>query len=255
MFPLPFQKNNNDYYYPSASLGFTFSNLLKNLSWLSYGKLRTNYAEVGSDAPYYSTNNTYTIVSPFGNLLQASVDDIKSNANLKPERTKSEEIGLELSFLKERLGLDATYYHTKTVDQILPVALSSSTGYASEFLNSGAVLNKGVEISLYATPVSTNSFRWKIQANWSQNKNKVLELFKDANGVEAQNLRLALFQRGVTVNATLGQAFGTIWGTNFVYTNGQKTVGDNGRYLFSPIGPIGNINPDWIGGVTKQLPL
>src|SRR5678810_322425 len=119
---------NNTYYYPSVSGGFVFSKLL-TLPWLSYGKLRANYAEVGNSAPALSVYDTYTHdhndVS-FGTATLFSVPDTKNNQNLKPERTKSAEFGTELSFFKNRLGVDFTYYSTKSVDQILPCLLYTS---------------------------------------------------------------------------------------------------------------------------------
>lgn len=248
-------QGNNSYYYPSASLGFAFSELLKQTPWISYGKVRGNYAEVGNDAPIYSVYDIYTIIPPFGSNAQTSVPNVKNNANLKPERTKSSEIGLEMAFFKNRAGFDVTYYDAKTVDEIVPVTLSTATGYSSSFLNSGTVRNRGVELTVYGTPVRTSNFSWTINVNWTRNRNKVLALFTDATGQEAQNLLLGRFQGGITLNATLNAPYGTIRGTNFIYTNGQRTVGANGRYLKTSTSNeiIGNMNPDWIGGVNNRF--
>jgi TonB-linked SusC/RagA family outer membrane protein len=241
---------NNAYYYPSISGGFVFSKLLPQATWLSYGKLRANYAQVGADAPIYKTLDVYNIVPPFGSSPQASVFGIRNNPDLKPEETKSYEIGLELAFLKNRAGLDISYYSAKTFDQILPVTVSTATGYSSKFLNAGTMQNKGIEISAYGTPVKTSDFSWTINANWTRNRNKVIELFEGAD-----NLLLATFQGGISLNATLKQPYPTIRGTNFIFTNGQPTVGANGRYLTSPTSNeiIGNANTDWIGGINNTL--
>jgi TonB-linked SusC/RagA family outer membrane protein len=246
---------NNTYYYPSISAGFTFSELLKNWTWLSYGKLRANYAQVGSDAPYYSTLDTYTIGTPFGSLPQTLFNPTKNNANLKPEQTKSKEIGLELAFLHNRLGLDATYYVTNTFDEIMPVNVSPATGYTAEFLNAGNVQNKGVELSVNGTPIKTNDFNWKITVNFTAAYNKVTKLYTDASGKEATNLLLASFQNGESLNAPLGESLGTIRGTDYIYTNGKKTVGPDGQYLISPTGnnDIGNTNPNWTGGINNSF--
>jgi TonB-linked SusC/RagA family outer membrane protein len=246
---------NNSYYYPSASIGFAFSELLKSTPWLSYGKLRANYAQVGNDAPIYSVNDVYSIIPPFGSNAQTSVASTKNNANLKPERTKSQELGLDMAFLKNRVGFDVTLYKAKTVDEIVPVTLSTATGYSSSFLNSGTVENKGIELSVFGTPLKTNSFSWTVNVNWTKNRNKVLALFKDATGQEASNLVLGTFQGGISLNATLNQPYGTIRGTNFVYTNGEKTIGTNGRYVKTATSNevIGNSNPDWIGGVNNTF--
>lgn len=241
---------NNAYNYPAASLGFVFSKLISNnLPWLSYGKLRANYAEVGASAPAHRLYDTYIINTSFGSSSLTSAGLTKNNPDLKPERTKSVEYGVEMQFLKNRIGLDFTYYNTKTKDQILPAPVSRSTGYSAKYINAGEVENKGIEVSLSATPVKSKDFSWDIAINYTRNRNKVLDL-----GGEIDNLQLGSFQGGVSINAALGEPYGTIRGSNFVYTNGQKTVSPTtGRYLFSATSNevIGNVNPDWIGGVNN----
>jgi TonB-linked SusC/RagA family outer membrane protein len=248
-------EENNVYYYPSASVGFVFSKLIPDASWLTYGKLRANYAQVGNDAPIYSVFDTYSIIPPFGSNAQASVNSTRNNPNLKPERTQSYEAGVEMQFLKSRAGLDFTYYRAKTIDQILPVIVSTSTGYSSKFLNAGTVENKGIELSLYGSPVKNRDFTWNMNVNFTRNRNRVLELFKSESGKSADNLVLASFQGGVSLNATLDQPYGTIRGSNYVYTNGRKTVGATGRYLISTTSNeiIGDPNPDWIAGINNSF--
>jgi TonB-linked SusC/RagA family outer membrane protein len=250
-------EGNNTYYYPSASLGFAFSQLLKTTPWLSYGKVRINYAQVGNDAPIYSVYDIYKITDPFGSNPQTFISTTKNNAELKPERTRSFEVGLEAAFLKNRVGFDLTYYKARSIDQIVPVTLSTATGYSRAFFNSGTVENRGVELTLYGSPVQTKNFSWNINLNWTRNRNEVIALFKDASGQEAKNLSLSNFQGGITINASLGEAYGTIRGTNFVYTNGEKTIGTNGRYIKANGGSsnevIGNINPDWLGGINNSF--
>ncbi len=241
--------NNNSYNYPSASLGFAFSKLM-NKSWLSYGKVRANYAEVGADAPSSVLKDPYDYQTPFDGNPMFSIPGTKNNENLKPERTKAYEAGLEMAFFNSRLGFDVTYYKQNTVDQILAVAVSRATGYNSKYVNAGDVENKGIELSLYGTPISKGEFSWKVDVNWSRNRNKVVAL------AEGDNLLLGSFQGGVTLNAALGQPYGQIRGTNFVYhANGGKIVGSNGRYLISGTANevIGNVNPDWIGGINNSF--
>jgi TonB-linked SusC/RagA family outer membrane protein len=244
-------EGNNSYWYPSASLGFVFSKLLPSMPWLSYAKLRGNYAQVGNDAPLYSVLDVYNIVTPFGSSPTTTTPNTKNNPDLKPERTSSAEVGLEAAFLRNRAGFDLTYYNARTIDQILPLAVSTATGYSSKFLNSGTIENKGIELSVFGTPIKTADFDWTINVNWTRNRNKVVELFPGAD-----NLVLATFQGGVSLNATLGQPYGTIRGSNFVFTNGQKTIDPaTGRYQLSETANevIGNPNPDWIGGINNTF--
>jgi len=249
-------ESNNAYYYPSVSLGFVFSRLLPTATWLSYGKLRANYAQVGNSAPANSLFDVYTAVAPFGSQTQYSVSGTKNNPALKPELTKSCEVGVEAAFLKNRLGFDVSYYNAQSYNQILPVAVSTATGYSALYVNAGTIRNKGVEVSLNGSPVSGKNFTWNMTLNWTRNRNKVEDLFKDpATGNVTENLVLGSFQGGVTLNATLGQPYGTIRGSNFIYTNGEKTVDANGRYMISTTSNevIGDPNPDWIAGLNTNL--
>ncbi|RYE14662.1 MAG: TonB-dependent receptor, partial [Sphingobacteriaceae bacterium] len=204
----------NEYYYPSVAGGFIFSELLKDYKWLSYGKLRANYAEVGNDASPYSLTNTYTLGTAFGSIPQSYISITQNTPLLKPERTRSTEGGIELQFFGSRLGLDASYYVTNTIDQLIPVPVSTSTGYSFKYQNSGTVQNKGLEISLNGTPVKTKDFSYQVNVNFTRNRNKLVATYTDATGNEADNLVLGSFQGGISINATLGQPLGTIRGTD-----------------------------------------
>jgi TonB-linked SusC/RagA family outer membrane protein len=241
---------NNIYYYPSASLGFIFSRFIPENEAVTFGKIRLNYAEVGNTAPPLSVLDVYNLGTPFGDASLASVATTKNNSDLKPEQTTSLEAGLEMRFLNDKLGFDLTWYKMNTVDQIIPAAVSRTTGYSAKFINAGDVENTGVELQVFARPVNRPNFKWRIDVNWARNRNKVLDL----GGID--NLLLGSFQGGVSINASLNEPYGTIRGRNFVYDdNGNKIVGANGRYLQSATASeiIGNINPDWTGGVYNTL--
>ena len=151
-----------------------------------------------------------------------------SNPGLKPERTKSIEAGLELSMFKSRAGLDLAVYKSNTINQIMPVSVSSATGYESKYVNAGEIQNKGIELSLRATPVQVSGFQWDIILNWAKNLNEVVSL---QEGIE--NLQLAALQGGVTINARVGEPYGTIQGTEYVYLNGQKVINATGYYAIT----------------------
>lgn len=248
-------QENSAYVYPSVSSNFILSQVLK-YDWLSFAKIRANYAEVGSDAPFASIIDTYSKPSPFGSITLFSLPNTKNNAYLKPERTKALEAGLEMMFKDSRLGFDFGMYKNNTVDQILPVSISTATGYSTKYVNSGEVENKGLEIAFMAKPVKTENFTWDIILNWAKNVNKVISLY---DGVD--NLQLASFQGGVSINATVGQPYGTIQGSDFVYdkATGEKVINStgyrDGYYKISAASDIviGNINPDWNAGLTNRF--
>ncbi|MFD1873393.1 SusC/RagA family TonB-linked outer membrane protein [Hymenobacter bucti] len=244
-------KGNNAYFYPSAALGFVFSELTKESApWLSYGKVRGNYAEVGQSALPYSVFSGFDKPTPFGNVPLFSVPSTQNNPDLKPERTKSAEIGVEAAFLNSRIGFEANIYQSNTINQIITITTSGAIGYTGRVVNAGTVRNRGVELSGYVSPIRNENFTWTINANWTKNQNRVTELL---NGVD--NIVLATYQGGVTTNATVGRAINSIRGQNFVYQNGQRVVGTNGYYSKSATSneEIANPNPNWTGGVSNTL--
>lgn len=240
---------NNSYYYPAASLGIIFSEKIPENDIVSFGKVRLNYASVGNGAQPLSLYDTYTLQAAYDGNTVASAPTNKNNPDLKPEITNSFEAGLEMRFLKSRVGFDLTLYKMNTVNQVLLASVSRATGYNNKYINAGDIENKGVEVALFVHPVHTKNFDWKVDLNWSANRNKVLDL----NGID--NLQLAAMQGGVSINAALGEAYGTIRGSDYIYKDGKRVVGSNGRYLRTTTSNniIGNINPDWIGGLTNSF--
>jgi outer membrane receptor protein involved in Fe transport len=247
---------NNVYYYPSVTGSFLFSNLLKK-EWLSLGKIRLNYAEVGNSAPALRLKDTYRIEASFSGTSLAMVPDVKLNPDLKPERQRAFEAGLEMNFLKNRLGFDLALYKNNTFDQLLPLSVSFATGYESKWINAGEIENKGIEISLNGTPVKNRDFQWDVSFNWARNENKVKKLLEDESGNEVTNLQLASLQGGITINARVGEPYGSINGSDYVYheETGQPIVNANGRYRISSANDIviGNFNPDWTGGLNNTF--
>lgn len=241
--------DNWTYTYPSISGSFLFSEVLDN-EWLELGKIRLNYAEVGNDAPFASILDTYLPIAPFTGNPLVTVGQTKNNPALKPERTKSIEGGIEMSFLDGRAGFDVALYQSNTVNQILPVTVSYGSGYESKFVNAGELRNRGIEVRLMATPARNAGFQWDVALNWSRNRNEVISL---EEGIE--NLQIASLQGGLTINARVGEPYGAIQGTDYVYQNGQRVVLPTGYYQLSSTSDIviGNINPDWLAGLQNRF--
>jgi TonB-linked SusC/RagA family outer membrane protein len=249
-------KHNNRFNYYSVSGSLVFSKFI-DAKWLSFGKLRANYAEVGADTYPYRVFNTFDIGTPFDATGVASNPAAQANLNLEPERQESYELGIEMAFFDRRLGFDVSYYNDQNVNQITSIPLSTSTGYSSAVLNAGTMENKGWEVQLNATPLKSDSFKWDLNLNWAQNESLVVSL---RNGIT--NFQIAALQGGVSINATPGQPYGTIRGSDFIYAaNGQPIVNQTGA--LSRIGTyqrttasnvvIGDINPDWKAGLTNTF--
>jgi TonB-linked SusC/RagA family outer membrane protein len=247
---------NNSYFYPSASLAFVFSELT-NISALSLGKLRVNYAEVGNLADPLLVNDINILNAPFNGVALASASQIRRNPSLVSENTKNIEAGLELSFLENRVGLDVTVYRANSFNQIFRADVTGATGRRTDIVNAGEIQNQGIELTLRGTPVKTGDFSWNINLNWTKNNNEIIELFGDQT-----NLQLNSVQGGVTLNAPVGGRYGTLRGTNFVYHTDGKTpivyefpgarTGMRYRVSGTPE-DIGSIIPDWIGGIQNVL--
>lgn len=239
----------NTYVYPSAALGYVFSESLKETTpWLSYGKVRANYAQVGSGALPRSVYDIYAKPVAFGSNPLFSLPARKNNPDLKPELTRSVEAGVEAAFLNSRFGFDATVYQQNTINQIIAIDLSTTTGYSGRFVNSGEVRNRGIELSVFLTPVQTSNFTYRVNANWTHNQNKVLSLIEGTDIIQ-----LGTYQGGISSNAIVGQPFGILRGSDFTYLNGEKVIGANGYYVQNQAQNIGNPNARWRGGVTNTF--
>ena len=248
---------NNTYFYPSISTSFILSELsaFKNIEALSFAKFRLNYAEVGSGAPAYSIYPSYDKTANWSALGVFSVPTTLNNKNLKPERTKSWETGFEARFLKDRAGFDFSLYKTNTVDQIMPVNISRASGYNRQYVNAGEVENKGIELSLKGTPIKAGSFSWDVNLNWTKNVNKVIDLYEGVNNI------LLSDAWDVSTNIVKGKSFGQLRGTNFVYTNGKRTVDADGYYLYETNADgsnvtdalLGSVLPNWTAGVSNTF--
>jgi TonB-linked SusC/RagA family outer membrane protein len=245
--------DNNTYFYPAVGGSFVFSQLLKQ-SWLTHAKARVNYAQVGNDAPALSIYNAYAKPDAIETVHMFSLQNTMNNPDLKPERTNSVEAGIDADFFDGRFGFDFTWYKQSTFDQIIPITMTTATGYTAKYVNAGEMENKGIEISAFVVPVQVNDFTWTVNLNFTRNRNKVIELYGEGEQT-VTNVPVQTFQGGVSVNAAVGHAYGVIRGTDFVYTNGQRTVTASGYYAHNnnSASIIGDPNPKWLAGINNRF--
>ena len=242
------------FFYDSYNLGFVFT---EPLEWstntnFSYGKLRLSYATVGGDAFPYALNTFYsaqeTVQGQTSFLQQTTI----GNAQLKPEKTQSIELGLDLRFFGNRLGIDATVYRSNSKDQIIEVPVANSSGFSLAIDNAGEIQNEGIEILLFGTPVKGNDLTWDININFASNENTVVELAEGVNDIRFPG-------SGVTSTsnrAIPGEPYGVIYGTQWLRDeSGNILIDENGYPLFDPQNPgvVGDPNPEWTMGLRNSF--
>lgn len=268
-------QQNKSAFYPSASLGFVFSEIgdLKS-DFFSFGKLRASAARTANIAPAYSTSNYYEAADggdgwtgddagisyrfPYQGQTAFFVDDDLGNADLKHETQDTWEVGADLRFFKSRLGIDFTYFNNTNTDLLMPVPIAASSGFNSVFLNAASMESKGVEISVNATPIRTENFTWDLVANYTQFTNIVTAL---ADGVDN------VFLGGFTVpqvRAVVGEEYRSIFGEDWYRdSNGNVLINDDPTDSYRDgypmnntaqgLVPIGNFNPDWTANITNSI--
>ena len=261
--------SNNSYFYPSAALSFIITDALGVKSnMLSFLKLRASYAEVGGTADAYSLQGVYSASNPFDGSPSLSYTSTIPPLDLKPQRKRSKEVGLEARFFQNRLGFDIAAYRENTVNQIMNISVSNTTGFGTKTINAGNLQNSGIEVQLNATPVQAGDFQWDINLNWSTNQNKVVSLYEDMKYLQLYGLGWSGY-----VYAFPGQEYGVLYGYAIVRENatpvyydaekkqlayyeysGRPLISTSGRYIRSgQRTPLGNAYPDWFGGVTNSL--
>ena len=241
--------NNNVYVYPSVSGSVVFSEFLKNKNIINYGKFRASFAQVGSDTDPYQVVTSYT-KSKYAYpdyAMTMITNTVMPNSDLKPTRTNSFELGLEMKFFHNRLGLDITYYNQVSKDQIIALASSAASGYAYRLINAGKITNKGIEIALNGRVLDYKGFAWDAGINFSKNTNKVKELVEGMDYFEIEKASWC----GVSVGAEVGQNFGSIVGKDFKRTaDGQAIINAETGLpeVDDKLHTIGNASWDWTGG-------
>ncbi len=214
-------KLNRNYFYPSASLSYVFSDMFKMPDWWSYGKFKLSYAKLGKDGSPYGITTGYVASTPIGNVIPWTEVDRLGNPNLRPEFTNTYETGFELRFLKNRLGMEVTGYLSNSKDLLLPVKIPNSSGYDEAFLNAGEIQNKGIEISLNATPVQTRDFSWNFNINYSRNKNEVIKLNQGLTEILTAS-QFGYLSSGASLKLIPGYAYGALFGRTYKRYYGSK---------------------------------
>jgi len=255
------------FFYPSASTGFIFTKLsaLQDNPILSYGKARLSFAQVGQAGDIYATKTVYKrsilesgslstyYTFPFANNNGFTLDNVLYSSNLKPQNTKTFEVGLETRFFNNRIGIDYTFYNTEAEDQIYRVPLAPSTGYEYEYRNAGALQTIGHEIIIEIKPIKTDDFEWSFISNFSTFNNNVKALAEGVN-------RIKVGERNFETVGTFayeGYEYPVIFGSSYVRDGEGNIVVDSRDSLNGELNPaygmpliggqtvLAEVNPDF----------
>lgn len=259
-------KENNSFFYPSVNLGYVFSDHFDTPQWLTFGKLRASWAQVGKDTDPHLLGATFVAPSryPLAGQVGFTRNSSFGDPMLKPELTTSIEFGTQLAFFDNLFDLDFTYYKSNAKDQIIPVPVSDATGFSSYFTNAGEIQNSGIEMVVGAHIFRDGDFKWRATANLSMNNNEVVAI---REGIEEIVVGSQFGYAGSTVTMKLikGEAFGNIYGSTYQRYGSNPDALHLDRSLPIIIGAdgfpvqgggqliLGNAVPKWIGGLRNEF--
>ncbi|REG91424.1 SusC/RagA family TonB-linked outer membrane protein [Algoriphagus antarcticus] len=258
--------DNNSFFYPSVNLGYVFSENFELPSWVTFGKLRASWAQVGKDTNPHVLGAFFVAPSvfPLNGQVGFSKNSVFGDPNLRPELTTSIEFGTQFAFFNNKANLDVTYYKSNSRDQIIPVPISDATGFSSYITNAGEIENQGWEIVVGGTPIERGDFRWDVSANLTTNRNEVKAI---REGIDQIVIGSQFGYVGSTVTMILkeGQAYGNIYGSSYTRPGAVEGTETLDRDLPQLIGAngfparngnqliLGNAVPKLFGGIRNQF--
>lgn len=236
-------KENNTFFYPSASGSLVISNLIDFPEWFTFAKARGSWARVSEgkigDDPYsfilaYNKGTTWNGVpsASFGNSLLSS--------DLQPETSDTWEIGTLMRFFKNRLNVDVAYYEARDYNNLIYSPISETTGYQSILLNGDEYRRKGIETTIGITPIATNNFEWNTSINLSRNSRYQEAIFGE------REQTADLIKKGERTDRIFAEVYQTNSQGQVIFENGFPLRDPYRRY-------VGNDNPDLTYGITNTI--
>ncbi|MGC1241720.1 MAG: SusC/RagA family TonB-linked outer membrane protein [Chryseosolibacter sp.] len=252
---------NRSILYPSISASYVFSESMELPTWLTFGKIRVAYAEVGSDSsvPPYSNLLFYNVnanlfpnpsgaTQPVGGPSSTTLP----NPNLRPMRIAETEAGLEIRMFDNRVGIEVSVYNKLTTDQIVSAQISDASGFVDRRINSGESENRGIEMLINLVPIRSSDFRWDFTFNGAYNKTKVLSLLTDTPG---ERITVGTHVFNGELRQIVGEEMGQIAGFGYRRDDqGRKVFGTNGIPLrTADLVTFGSALPRWVGGFNNAF--
>ncbi|WP_158856127.1 SusC/RagA family TonB-linked outer membrane protein [Lunatibacter salilacus] len=242
-------RDNWSFFYPSVGLNAVISDLVEMPTWFTFAKLRGSFAEVGNDTSPFQLQRQAAFAAG-GRAGYLSLSTTLPNANLLPETTQSIELGADMRFVDNKVGLDFTYYKTNSFNQLFTVGLPVGSGASQFFTNGGNVQNEGIEAVITLTPVRKADFEWTITSNFARNISLVKEINDERPSVEIGSSFLTRFR------IEEGSQFGEVYSRGYLRDDqGRVIIGENGIPRTTPgfTVRVANYNPIWLGGIQNSF--
>jgi TonB-linked SusC/RagA family outer membrane protein len=251
---------NRSFNYPSFSGSLIVSDLLRNEFntslplFISYFKLRGGYAKAGNTIEPYKLYESYVITRGFFDAITTTPPTTLVNAGILPEIVKSQEYGVDLRFLNNRIGIEFTYYKKNAYNQIITLKVPAATGYNYKIINAGNLQNEGFEFVINGSILrSAAGLNWDVMINYNHNVNKVVKLHPDIKSFPLQGDEQS---RAVRVLANEGEIYGNLYGRDFARTaTGEIMVDTSGLPIKSENKNVllGNYQPKYLMGISNTF--
>jgi hypothetical protein len=243
---------NNSYFYPMVGTSFVFSELTEStLPFLSLGKFRASIAQTGSDAPAYGTALAYGLGDQWNGNSTTGIPNQLPDPNIQPSLSTAYEAGLDLKFWQNKVGLSVTYYNTTKTDDIVPVSVSSASGFTSRLINAAQVKNEGLEIEFNATPVKKGDFEWNTVFNIARNTNTIVELAPGIDAIPSGGGADAFAT--ATLYNVKGKTGGQLRGFGIQKIDGKPVLNDDGTFVAVQNADLGSNLPNFTGGFLNSF--
>jgi TonB-linked SusC/RagA family outer membrane protein len=238
---------------PSVAGSFLFSELL-NVPGFNYGKLRASYSQTsGEPADLYITQQYYSVGNTINGVTTGAFNAALPNLFLKPFTLSELEVGTELKFINNRVGIDVAYFNRKTKNEIFNGGLSSATGYTSQYIGTGSTQNSGLEVLLTGAIIQQQDFTWNSSFNFTYIKNKVVDIYGSTSTNDRSQWGTYRPFNAYTY-IIKGLSGPQVYAADYLRdAAGNKVIGADGIPLAGKQGPLGSTLPKFYGGWNNEF--
>ena len=239
----------------SGGLSFVFSDLIRNtVPFISYGKIRGSIGELLNTLTTYQLNSTYGIgTQQFNGNILTTVPNNLVDPNLQGATNVEKEVGLEMRFLKNRVGFNVTYWDRTNKNFPVNVTVTGATGFGTVSKNAGELAKKGWDVTAFIKPVRTKNFEWDLSGTWGYlTKNEIVSIFGTITRLDLERGAFSTSSSAYAVNE-VGQPWGQMFGGGIKKVNGVAQLGTDGLFIREADTKFGSVLPQYTGGVQNTF--